>query len=87
VREGGRVINVHALIATGVNAGSDREILGIDVTTGEDGASWLAFWRPLTACGLTAPRLVMSDAHAGLVAARCSTSLTPNPLTPTIRPA
>lgn len=40
VREGGRVVNVHALIATGVNAEGYREILGIDVTTGgEDGAN------------------------------------------------
>ncbi len=37
VREGGRVVNVHALIATGVNAEGYREILGIDVTTAEDG--------------------------------------------------
>jgi putative transposase len=38
VREQGRVVNVHALIATAVNAEGYREILGIDVTTAEDGA-------------------------------------------------
>jgi putative transposase len=43
VREGGRVVNVHALIATGVNAEGHREVLGIDVTTAEDGAGWLTF--------------------------------------------
>ncbi len=32
VREGGRVVNVHVLTATGVNADGHREILGIDVT-------------------------------------------------------
>ena len=32
VREGGRVVNVHALIAVGVNNEGYREILGIDVT-------------------------------------------------------
>ena len=69
VREGGRVVNVHALIATGVNAEGYREILGIDVTTAEDGAGWLAFWRSLTARGLSGVKLVTSDAHAGLVAA------------------
>jgi len=69
VREGGRVVNVHALIATAVNAEGYREILGIDVTTAEDGAGWLAFWRSLTARGLSGVRLVTSDAHAGLVAA------------------
>lgn len=38
VREGGRVVNVHALIAVGVKTEGYREILGIDVTTAEDGA-------------------------------------------------
>ena len=51
VREGGRVVNVHALIAVGVNAEGYREILGIDVTTAEDGAGWLTFLRSLTARG------------------------------------
>jgi len=69
VRENGRVVNVHALIAVGVNAEGYREILGIDVTTAEDGAGWLSFWRSLTARGLSGVKLVTSDAHAGLVAA------------------
>ena len=69
VREGGRVVPVHALLATGVNADGHREILGLDVTSGEDGAGWLAFFRGLTARGLTGVALVTSDAHAGLVAA------------------
>jgi hypothetical protein len=63
------VVNVHALIATGVNADGHREILGLDVTTAEDGAGWLAFFRNLTARGLTGVKLVTADAHAGLVAA------------------
>jgi putative transposase len=69
VREGGRVVNVHALLACGVNADGHREILGLQVTSGEDGAGWLAFFRDLTARGLTGVKLVTSDAHAGLVAA------------------
>jgi transposase-like protein len=69
VREGGRVVNVHALLATGVNADGHREILGLEVTSGEDGAGWLAFFRGLVARGLTGTMLVTSDAHAGLVAA------------------
>jgi transposase-like protein len=69
VREGGRVVNVHALLATGVNADGHREILGLQVTSGEDGAGWLAFFRDLTARGLAGVQLVTSDAHAGLVAA------------------
>ncbi|HEX8487408.1 MAG TPA: IS256 family transposase, partial [Propionibacteriaceae bacterium] len=69
VREGGRVVGVHALVATGVNADGHREILGLHVTTSEDGAGWLAFFRDLVARGLTGVRLVTSDAHQGLVAA------------------
>jgi putative transposase len=69
VREGGRVVNVHALVATAVNADGHREILGLQVTSAEDGAGWLAFFRDLTARGLTGVALVTSDAHAGLVAA------------------
>jgi putative transposase len=69
VREAGRVVNVHALIATGVNADGHREILGLDVASGEDGAGWLAFLRGLVARGLSGVQLVISDAHPGLVAA------------------
>ena len=69
VREGGRVVGVHALIATGVNADGHREILGLQVTTSEDGAGWLGFFRDLVARGLSGVKLVTSDAHAGLVAA------------------
>jgi transposase-like protein len=66
VREGGRVVNVHALLAAGVNADGHREILGLQVTSAEDGAGWLAFFRDLTARGLTGVALVTSDAHRGL---------------------
>ena len=67
VREGGRTVSVHALVATGVNAEGYREILGLQVTSAEDGAGWLAFFRDLTARGLTGVKLVTSDAHRGLV--------------------
>jgi len=72
VREGGRTVNVHALLATGVNAGGHREILGLDVTSSEDGAGWLAFLRGLAARGLSGVQLVISDAHQGLVDAIAS---------------
>jgi putative transposase len=67
VREGGRVVGVHALVATGVNGDGHREILGLQVTTAEDGAGWLTFFRDLLARGLSGVKLVTSDAHAGLV--------------------
>ncbi len=89
VREAGRVVGVHTLIATGVNAEGYREILGIQVSSAEDGAGWLAFFRDLVARGLSGVALVTSDAHQGLVAAigatlpnaarqRCSTHYAAN---------
>jgi len=89
VRENGRVVGVHALIATGVNAEGYREILGVQVSSAEDGAGWLAFFRDLVARSLSGVALVTSDAHPGLVAAigatvpgaawqRCRTHYTTN---------
>src|SRR5450631_1169230 len=66
VREGGRTVNVHALIATGVNADGKREIPGLDVASSEDGAGWLAFLRGLAARGLSGVQLVTSGCHQGL---------------------
>jgi putative transposase len=67
VREGGRVVLVHALVATGVNRDGHREVLGLHITSAEDGAGWLTFFRDLVARGLTGVGLVTSDAHSGLV--------------------
>ena len=73
VREGGRVINVAVMVATGVNNEGYREVLGVQVATGETGAGWLAFFRDLVARGLSGVKLVTSDAHAGLTAAIAAT--------------
>jgi putative transposase len=72
VREGGRVVKVAVMVATGINADGYREVLGIHTATTESGAGRLAFFRDLTARGLTAAGpvgLVTSDAHTGLVEA------------------
>ncbi len=66
VREGGRIVNVVVVIATGANADGHREVLGMDVITTEDGAGGLAFLRSLVARGLSGVALVTSDAHEGL---------------------
>jgi len=66
VREGGKVVNVVVLIATGVNADGHREVLGLQTATSETGPAWNAFFADLGARGLTGVRLVTSDAHAGL---------------------
>jgi transposase-like protein len=57
------------VIAFGVNARGEREVLGLDVGPSENGAFWLNFLRRLMARGLTGVRLVTSDAHEGLTAA------------------
>jgi putative transposase len=69
VREGGRVCNTAVLVATAVNADGHRELLGLELGSAEDGASWTAFLRGLVARGLSGVRLVTSDAHQGLKAA------------------
>jgi hypothetical protein len=53
VREGGRVVSRAVVIAVGVNAEGQREILGLDVGPSEAGAFWLAFLRSLVARGLS----------------------------------
>lgn len=68
-REGGRVVNVATVIATAVNAQGQREVLGLDVVTNEDGAGWQAFLRGLAARGLSGVKLVVSDDHRGLKSA------------------
>ena len=73
VREGGRVVTNHVLIATGVNADGHREILGVELGSAESEAGWLKLFRGLVARGLTGVALVTSDAHTGLVAAMRAT--------------
>jgi putative transposase len=72
-RQDGRVVNVAVVIAIGVDASGQREVLGLDVGPSEDGAFWLAFLRSLVARGLSGVKLVTSDAHQGLKAAIAAT--------------
>jgi transposase-like protein len=57
VREGGRVVNTSALVATAVNAEGYRELLGLDIGASEDGTGWTAFLRGLVARGLGGVKL------------------------------
>jgi putative transposase len=68
-RQDGRVANVAVVIAIGVNASGQREVLGLDVGPSEDGAFWTQFLRSLVARGLSGVKLVISDSHGGLKAA------------------
>ncbi len=67
--DGASVVSKAIVVATGVTAKGDREVLGLAVGDSEDGAFWTAFLRSLRARGLAGVRLVISDAHEGLKAA------------------
>ncbi|MDA8281700.1 MAG: IS256 family transposase [Actinomycetota bacterium] len=68
----GRVVSRAVVVATGVSATGDREVLGVEVGDSEDGAFWTSFLRSLRARGLSGVRLVVSDHHLGLKAAIAS---------------
>jgi putative transposase len=51
VRDEGRVVSMAVVVAIGVRASGEREVLGLDVGPSEDGAFWLQFLRSLVARG------------------------------------
>jgi putative transposase len=70
VREGGRVVSMAVLVATGVAVTGERRVLGLELSPGNDeGSAWPRFIRSLVERGLRGVRLVISDDHAGLVKA------------------
>ena len=64
-----QVCSMAVVIATGITATGEREVLGVDVGDSEDEAFWRGFLRSLKSRGLGGVRMVISDQHAGLVAA------------------
>ncbi|TDO27501.1 transposase-like protein [Kribbella sp. VKM Ac-2527] len=64
-----QVVSMAVVVASGVRADGDREILGLDVGDSEDEVFWRAFLTGLKKRGLAGVQLVVSDQHAGLVAA------------------
>ena len=52
VRHDGRVVSMAVVIAIGVRATGEREVLGLDMGPSEDGAFWLTFLRGLVGRGL-----------------------------------
>jgi putative transposase len=65
----GQVTSMAVVIATGITATGDREVLGVDIGDSEDEVFWRGFLRSLKTRGLHGVRLVISDQHAGLVGA------------------
>jgi transposase-like protein len=70
VRQGGEVRDAAVLIAIGINGRGRREVLGVSVALSEAEVHWRAFLRALAERGLHGMRLIVSDAHEGLKAAR-----------------
>ena len=64
--DGARVVSKAIVVATGVTADGNREVLGLAVGDSEDRTFWTSFLRSLRARGLGGVRLVISDAHEGL---------------------
>lgn len=66
VREHDRVVSKAIYIATAICDNGKRHVLGFDVDHEESYEAWKDFLNRLKQRGLQAPRLVISDAHAGL---------------------
>lgn len=69
VREDNKVVSKGIYIACGVNDKGFREILGIHVDHKESEESWSTFFESLKSRGIQSPKMIISDAHAGLIKA------------------
>ncbi len=70
VRQDGQVRDAAVLLASGVNAAGKRELLGVSVALSEQELHWRTFLQSLVERGVRGVQLIVSDAHAGLKAAR-----------------
>jgi putative transposase len=70
VREAGQVVDCAVLVAVGVTASGHRRVLGVSVALSEAEVHWRAFLDSLIARGLRGVKMIASDDHAGLKAAR-----------------
>lgn len=72
VRHGGTVVDCAVLIALGVDEHGKRDLLGCSVALSEAEVHWRTFLQSLVKRGLHGVRLLISDAHEGLKAARAA---------------
>jgi len=72
VQHQGCVIDSAVLVAYGIDTEGKRSILGVSVLLSESEVHWRDFLNSLTKRGLHGVKLIISDAHAGLKAARQS---------------
>lgn len=69
VREDRKVVSKAVYIACGVNDEGYREIIGMHIDHKESEESWSTFLESLKARGIQSPKMIVSDAHKGLVKA------------------
>jgi transposase-like protein len=70
VREAGQVRDAAVLVASGINPEGERQVLGVSVSLSEHETHWKVFLKSLKDRGLKGVKLVISDDHEGLGAAR-----------------
>jgi transposase-like protein len=70
VREAGQVRDVAVLVASGITPEGERQILGVSISLSEHETHWKTFLKSLKDRGLNGVKLVISDDHEGLGAAR-----------------
>jgi len=70
VRESGQVRDAAVLVASGITPAGERQVLGVSVSLSEHETHWKAFLKGLKDRGLNGVKLVISDDHTGLGAAR-----------------
>lgn len=70
VRRGGTVSDSAVLIAYGITHAGERRIIGVSVALSEHEAHWRTFLNSLVERGLHGLKLIISDAHSGLKAAK-----------------
>ena len=69
VRMNGRVVSMAVLVICGVDEHGHREVLAVEPMAEESRDSYLLLFQNLKGRGLATPKLIVSDANAGLVAA------------------
>lgn len=70
VRESSQIRDAAVLIATGVSPEGERQVLGVSVSLSEHRVHWRDFLQSLRDRGVRGVKLITSDAHEGLGAAR-----------------
>lgn len=70
IREAGQVRDAAVLVASGITPEGERQILGVSVSLSEHETHWKAFLKSLKERGIHGIKLIISDDHEGLGAAR-----------------